>query len=53
VTVEAMMPSMVMLGVIEFGLRMFLLIEAVLNIAVLPDGVYQSPKWPDFIPHWA
>jgi hypothetical protein len=53
VTVEAMMPSMVMLGVIEFGLRMFLLIEAVLNIAVLPDGVYQSPNWPDFIPHWA
>jgi hypothetical protein len=48
-----MMPSMIMLAVVEVGLRMFLLIEAVLNIAVLPDGVYQSPQWVSFIPHWA
>jgi hypothetical protein len=53
VPLGVMMPSMVMLAVVEFGLRMFLLIEAVLNIAVLPDGVYQSPQWVSFIPHWA
>ncbi|KAJ7458534.1 hypothetical protein FB451DRAFT_1273373 [Mycena latifolia] len=45
--------AVVVIGVLEFGVRMFLLIEAVLNVAVLPAGVYQLPHWSVFIPHWA
>lgn len=33
-------------GALEFAIRMFLLIEAVLNVAVLPAEVYDLPRWP-------
>jgi hypothetical protein len=45
--------AVVVIGVLEFGVRMFLLVESVLNVAVLQAGVYELPKWPTFIPHWA
>ncbi|KAJ7740110.1 hypothetical protein B0H16DRAFT_1729142 [Mycena metata] len=40
-------------GAVEFSIRMFLLIEALLNVAVLPAGAYQLPQWSTYIPHWA
>ncbi|KAF7349956.1 hypothetical protein MVEN_01296700 [Mycena venus] len=45
--------AVLVVGALEFGLRMFLLIEALLNVAVLPAGVYQLPQWSTYIPHWA
>jgi hypothetical protein len=45
--------AVVVVGVLEFGIRMFLLIEALLNIGAVPAGVYQLPQWSTYIPHWA
>jgi hypothetical protein len=45
--------AVLVVGALEFAIRMFLLIEALLNVAVLPPGVYQLPQWSTYIPHWA
>ncbi|KAJ7183863.1 hypothetical protein C8R46DRAFT_1027508 [Mycena filopes] len=45
--------AVVVVGVLELGIRMFLLIEALLNVKVLPPRVFQLPQWSTYIPHWA
>ncbi|KAJ7072989.1 hypothetical protein C8F01DRAFT_1105941 [Mycena amicta] len=45
--------AVVVFGTFEFVIRMFLLVEALLNVSVLPPGVYVLPGWSSFIPHWA
>ncbi|KAF7289145.1 hypothetical protein MIND_01375500 [Mycena indigotica] len=44
--------AVVVVGTFEFVIRMFLLVEAVLNVGALPRGVYLLPNWSVFIPHW-
>ncbi|KAJ7073039.1 hypothetical protein C8F01DRAFT_1362255 [Mycena amicta] len=45
--------AVVVVGTIEFVIRMFLLVEAFLNVGALPPGVYVLPRWSTYIPHWA
>ncbi|KAF7344053.1 hypothetical protein MVEN_01694800 [Mycena venus] len=45
--------GLVIVLIFEVSMRIFLLVEAVLNLAALPAGAYDLPQWSTFIPHWA
>jgi hypothetical protein len=38
-------------AVVYFVARIYIVIESIINLAYLPDGVYKTPEWSNYMPH--
>lgn len=41
----------VIVGAVYFGLRVFIFVECLINIAYLPESAYQVVRWSQYVPH--
>ncbi|KAH8726746.1 hypothetical protein GQ44DRAFT_679203 [Phaeosphaeriaceae sp. PMI808] len=41
-----------LLGLVYVSARLYLVVECFMNVAHLPEGVFQEPSWSQYIPHF-